>query len=522
MAEHGGGLWGGEQVAGLPGPEGLLAAPSLSIYSDAVAGSLAWRPVGLVVLADAGLLTATISQYGYHRDELYFRMLASHPAWGYVDQPPLTPMLAKAGIAVFGDNLWGLRVPAMLFALAAVALTALLAAELGGGTTAQALAALGVTSTFLLVCGHVLLTATPDLVVWLLVILFAARALLRRQPRWWLAAGLATGLGLYNKQLVALLLAGLAAGLLIAGPRRDLRSPWLWAGAAVALVVGLPNLIYQIVNHWPEATMARTIAGHKGHDDRVFFVPFQFILLGPPLAPIWITGLVRLLRDPAWRPVRAIAWAYPVVCAVVLVTGGQAYYTFGLLAFLYAAGCVVVARWASGRSARWAWTAAAVGVNAVTGVLIALPVIPARSLPPAIAQTNQTARDSIGWPTYVRQVADAFDGLPAADRANTIIFAGNYGEAGAVDKFGRAYGLPDVYSGQNELHRLGPPPDSATVVVEVSEGEDLARYFDNCGRVGTLDNRLGVDNEEQGAAITVCRGRHGSWRDFWPDLQHYD
>lgn len=485
-----------------------------------VTGRLAWRPVGLVVLADAALLGATLNGYGYHRDELYFRLLSAHPAWGYVDEPPLTPMLAKAGIAVFGDTLWGIRVPALLLALAAVALTALLAAELGGGATAQVLAAVGASSTFLFISGHVLLTSTADLVVWLLVMLFAARALLRQRPRWWLAAGLTTGLGLYNKQLVVLLLIGLAVGLLVAGPRRELRSPWLWAGVAIAVVVGLPNLIYQVANHWPEATMAHAIARNKGSDDRTFFVPFQLILLGPPLAPIWIAGLVRLLRDPAWRAVRALAWAYPAVCVIVLVTGGQGYYTFGLLLLLYAAGCVVVARRFSG--AMRAWTIAGLAVNVAVSAVIALPLIPLRSLPPAIATTNQTARDSVGWPTYVRQVADAYRALPPGDRAVAVLFAGNYGEAGALDRYGRAYGLPTVYSGQNELHRFGPPPDSATVVVEVNEGEDLAPYFDSCLKVGMLDNGLGIDNEEQGAGITVCRGRHGSWRDFWPDLQHYD
>jgi len=488
-----------------------------------VAPRLAWRPVGLVVLVDAGLFAATVNQYGYHRDELYFRLLASHPAWGYVDQPPLTPMLAKAGIALFGDNLWGLRVPALLFALAAVVVTALLAAELGGGPTAQALAAIGVSSTFLFIAGHVLLTATPDMVVWLLVVLFVARALLRSRPRWWLAAGLVTGLGLYNKQLVLLLLIGLAAGLLISGPRRELASPWLWAGVGIAVVVGSPNIVYQIVNHWPEFTMAKAIARNKGGDDRILFVPFQLVLLGALTVPIWIAGFVRLFRDPAWRPVRAIAWAYPVVCVIVLVTGGQMYYTFGLMAFGYAAGCVVVARWARGHAGRWGWVAAGLAVNVVVASVISLPLIPLGSLPGWIAQTNQTTRDSIGWPTYVRQVADVYRSLPADDRVDAVLFTGNYGEAGSLDRYGAQYGLPSVYSGQNELHRFGPPPDSATVAIEVSEGRpDLARYFDSCVRAGRLDNGVGVDNEEQDAAITVCRGRHGSWRDFWPDLQHYD
>jgi hypothetical protein len=493
-----------------------------------VAAPLAWRPVGLIVLADAALLAATVTQYGYHRDELYFRMLSAHPAWGYVDEPPLTPMLAKIGIAVFGDNLWGIRVPAALFALAAVVVIALLAAELGGRTGAQVMAAAGASSSsFLLISGHVLLTSTPDLLVWLLVILFAVRALLRGQPRWWLAAGLTTGLGLYNKQLIVLLLVGLAVGLLIAGPRRELRSPWLWAGVAIALVIGLPNLIYQIANHWPESKMAQAIARHKGHDDRTLLIPFQFLLLGPPLAPILITGFVRLLRDPAWRAIRALAWAYPVVLLIVFVTAGQQYYTLGLLAFLYAAGCVVLARVATRNgirhTGRIAWIAVAIAVNAVVSIAIALPVFPVRSLPPAIAAINQTARDSVGWPTYVRQIADAYHALPADEQAQAVLFTGNYGEAGALDRYGKEYSLPSVYSGQNELHRFGPPADSATVVVEVNEGDpQLAPYFDSCVKVGKLDDGVGVDNEEQGAAISVCRGRHGSWAGFWPDLQHYD
>lgn len=482
---------------------------------------VAWRAVGLVVLAVAIALASTINQYGYHRDELYFRMLSKHPAWGYVDQPPLTPMLAKVSIAIFGDSLWGLRIPAIACALVAVVLVALLARELGGGMAAQVLAAAGASSTFLLITGHVWLTATLDLVVWLLVILFAARALLRQQPRWWLAAGLTVGLGLYNKQLIVLLLIGLAVGLFISGPRRELRSGWLWAGAAIALVLGVPNLIYQIAHHWPEATMAKAIARDKGPDDRVNFIPFQLVMLGITVVPIWIAGFIRVLRDQEWRPVRALAWAYPVICVIVLITGGQVYYTFGLIAFLYAAGCVVTARWAADRPGRWALSAVAVGVTVVAGVLVSLPVYPVRSLPAFVASVNQTSRDAIGWPTYVSQVNDIYRALPEADRAGTVLYAGNYGEAGALDKFGPDYGLPDVYSGHNELHRLGPPPDSSTVVVEVNEGEDLAPYFDSCTKVGALDNKVGVDNEEQGAPITICRGRHGSWQAFWGKLQHY-
>src|SRR3954468_9300380 len=265
---------------------------------------VAWPPVAVVSGVMVALLAATIERYGYHRDELYFRVLAGHPAWGYVDQPPLTPMLAKLSIAVFGDHLWSIRIPSILCAVAILLLVVLLTREFDGGTGAQVLAAAGACCSLVLVAGHLLSTATVDLVVWLLVILFAVRALLRGQPRWWLAAGIGAGLGTYNKQLVVLLLIGLLAGLLIAGPRGELRSPWLWAGAGIALLLAVPNLLYQITHDWPQAKMAAAVSENKGSDDRITLLPFQLILLGPPLVPIWIAGWIGLFRAPRWRPVR--------------------------------------------------------------------------------------------------------------------------------------------------------------------------------------------------------------------------
>jgi 4-amino-4-deoxy-L-arabinose transferase-like glycosyltransferase len=484
---------------------------------------LAWLPVGTVAVALVALLVATINGYGYHRDELYFRVLAGHPAWGYADQPPLTPMLARLGIALFGDHLWSIRVWSILFAVTIVVLIALLAREFGGGAGAQTLAAVGSCSSLVLVGGHLLSTATLDLVVWMLVILFAARALLRGQPRWWLAAGVAVGLGLYNKQLVVLLLVGLLAGLLIAGPRDVLRSSWLWGGVAVALVLGAPNLVYQITHDWPQAKMAAAVSRDKGADDRTMLLPLQLFLFGPFLVPVWVAGWVRLFRAPAWRPVRAFAWAYPVVLVLVFISGGQPYYPFGLLLTLYTAGCVVAARWAAGRVARTALLVAALVLTVPVSVVVSLPVLPERSLPGAVTAVNGTIGDSIGWPAYVAQVAAVYQALPQADRVATVLVTGNYGEAGALDRYGSRYGLPSTYSGHNELYRFGPPPDSTRVAVVVGFG-DIARtgWFASCTPAGRLDNGVGVDNEEQGNTITVCRDPSEPWHRLWPRFQHYD
>jgi 4-amino-4-deoxy-L-arabinose transferase-like glycosyltransferase len=485
---------------------------------------MAWGPVGAVAGLLAALLVATSGGYGYHRDELYFRLLGEHPAWGYVDQPPATPMLARLATELFGDHLWALRLPGALAVAGAAVLTALLARDLGGGRGAQLLATAGAAGAFPLVSGHLLLTATLDLVLTAGILLCLFRALLR-DPRWWLGVGALTGLALYNKHLVVLTLVAVGAGLLLLGPRRVLWSRWLLAGIAVALVVGAPNLIHQVANDWPQAKMAEAIERDKGAESRATFAPLQVVLLGAFLVPVWVAGLVRLLRDRALRPARAIAVAYPVLCGLVLVAGGQPYYTLGLVLALYAAGCAPTARWAAGRAGRTAVLAAAVAVNAAVSAVVALPLVPVPTLAGTfIPDTNQGTSDQIGWPVYVRQIAEVYRGLPAADRERAAIVTANYGEAGALDRYGGQYGLPAVYSGHNELWYRGRPPEGVTVAVMVGFNESplLGRAFAACAPARDLDNGVDIPNEEQENDVRVCRGPTASWADLWPSFQHYD
>ena len=481
--------------------------------------AFAWRPVTIVTAIVVAALGATANEYGYHRDELYFRMLGAHPAWSYIDEPPMTPLLVRAATGVFGDSVWALRVPAIISAAATIVIVALIARELGGRGYAQTIAAIGATASFLLAAGHVMLTASPDMVVWTLTILFIARALLRHADRYWIYAGVAVGLGLYNKQLILLLLIGLAVGLLISGPRDVLTSRALWLGVAIAVVIALPTFIYQIVDHFPELKMSRAIAADKGPSDRIAYLPFQLAAV----VALWIYGFVGMFTVPAWRRVRALAWAYVVVSVIVLVTGGQMYYSFGLLAFFMAAAAVRLETWVVPSRVRQTWVVAALTVATLIWAVIALPLVPARSFGSTpIGAINQASRDSFGWPAYVQQVAAAYRTLSPADQAQTTVIAENYGEAGALDKFGGAYRLPHVYSAQNQLYLYGPPPASATIAVLVGyETTDVSNDFASCATVGRLDDKLGVDNEEQGNPITICRTPTQSWAALWPSLRHY-
>jgi hypothetical protein len=400
-------------------------------------------------------------------------------------------------------------------------LIALIAREVGGGPAAQTLAALAAAGGFPLIAGHVLATATIDLVVWPAVILGVMRALLRDEPRWWLVVGGIVGLALYNKHLIVLLLLALGLGLLLVGPRHVLRSPWLWGGVAIALVVGAPNLIYQVTHDWPQLAMAEALARNKGDDARVTFVPLQLLMLGPPVAAIWIAGLVKLLRDRALRPIRAIGVAYLVLCVVIPLIAGQPYYTLGLQLALWAVGAVATVNWLAGRASRRVLVVTAVVLNAAVAALIALPILPVPVLAHTpIPEINQVTRDQIGWPAYVRQVAEAYQRLSTEEATRAVVITGNYGEAGAIDRYGSRYGLTGVYSGQNELYHLGPPPESASVAILF--GFDPPRSFDSCELAARLDNGVGIDNEEQGRPVWICRGRRLPWRDLWPSLQHYD
>ena len=469
-------------------------------------------------------LTLTSGAYGYHRDELYFRML--EPDWGYLDQPPLTPLVVQAMGRLVADEVWAVRIPATVAAAAVVLVLVLLTRELSGGRPAQALCAWGAAfASIPLVFGHVALTSSFDLVVWPAVVLFVVRALLRADPRWWPAAGLVAGLGTYNKLLVVVLLAGIAVGLLAVGPRGVLLSPWVLGSCVLMLVVALPNLVYQATHGWPQLEMGAALAASNAAEVRGSMWWFLLVLLGPPLVPVWVAGGVALLRRPQWRPVRMLVPAFAVVLLQTLVGGTQPYYPVGLLVVLFAAGCVPVAD-AVARSPRWRRPAVVglVALNTVVSAVIALPLLPVGVLGDTpVPDLNQVARDQVGWPAYVGQVADVHRGLTAADAARAVVIATNYGEAGAVARYGPALGLPAVYSGHNALHDQAQPPVDAQVVVVVGDQLDTARrLFAECEVMARLDNGVGVDNEEEGQPVSVCRGPTDTWDVLWPAFRHLD
>lgn len=468
--------------------------------------------------AVAVVLLAFASGYGYHRDELYFLAAGERLGWAYPDQGPITPLIARAMSELSGESLTVLRLPSALAAGVVVLLTGLLARELGGGRRAELVAAAcAAVASIVLFTGHLLSTSTFDLLVWPAVSLIVVRAVRTGDDRLWPVAGVVLGVGLLNKPLPAFLAVGLLAGVAIAGPRRLLRNRSVWLGAAIAAAIWSPWIIWQAANGWPQIDVSRSIAAGASASSQPWWaiVPFQFLLVSPVLAPVWIAGLVRLFRDRALRDFRFLAWAWVVLAIVFMATGGKPYYLAGLLPVLVAAGAVAVDGWLErGRPRlRRGMLVAAVAVSAAVDLTIALPVLPADSADPVIAM-NADVGETIGWPELTQTVADVRQGLPDG---RVVILTRNYGEAGAIDRYGPALGLPRAYSGHNAYGDWGPPPDGSAPVIAV--GRNLAPHLRDCRVAARITNRAGVDNDEQGAPVMVCGGPRRPWSREWPALR---
>ncbi len=470
------------------------------------------------------VLAAMSRRYGYHRDELYFIVAGSHPAFGYPDQPPLVPLLCWAMNAIAPGSLLVLRAPSAVIAGATTLLAGLVAREVGGRAGAQVVAAAcTAVSGFALAVAHLVSTTTPDMLSTTLLGWLAIRAVFRDGGPSLLAAGIVVGLGVEAKPQVGLVAAVMAATLIVVGPRSPLRSRWTAAGAACAVALAAPYVIWQQRHGWPQLTVAHNIAGSQ-EGGRAGFVPFQLVMVSPLLAPVWVAGLLAPFRRHVWTRLRFVPIAYGVLAVLYLAGNGHAYYLASLYPVLLGIGAVPTAEWVA-RAGRRRWLlAAAIVLSAALNAIIALPVLPERDLQGSIVMALNSAQgEMVGWPRFTRTVATAWRRIPPGRRRHTAIFTANYGEAGAIDLLGPPLRLPHAYSGHNGFSEWGIPPaaDTSVLLVGVQNPASAAPYFDGCRALATVDNGVGLNNQEQGLPVMLCRPA-GRWRALWPHLRHYD
>jgi len=486
------------------------------------------------------LLLVVGARYGFHRDELYFLEASKHMAWGYVDQPPLSVALIWLTRHAIGESVFAVRILPAIASGATVLFTALLTRELGGGRFPQILAALCAGfAPLTLAGGHLAGPTAYDLFAWLVVSLLVVRILRTGNERLWLAVGLVTGIALLNKETILFLVGGLFLGLVFTRRARVLASPWLWGGAAIALAIWSPNLVWEFANGWPTIEMSRNLhAEHSGLSYSIQYVPLQLLILGFATAPVWLAGAWALWREERFRPYRAFAVAFAILFAMVgLLMADRPYYLGGLFFVMLAAGSIVTEdvvhrrrRFFSEKPPKrrrvWRSERAAIEfvvIAGIVGLFVSLPIVPASTLATVPLQNiNYNLGEMIGWPHMVAEIGAVYRSLPAAERPHAVIFTSNYGEAGAVDLYGPAVGLARAFSGHNSFWWWGRPPGDTTTVVAVGyDASYLRRYFTTVRPAGHLENGLGVADDEEDQPLDVATGPRAPWSVLWPEFRHY-
>jgi dolichyl-phosphate-mannose-protein mannosyltransferase len=486
--------------------------------------------------------TAVVSRYGIFRDELYYVACARHLAWGYVDHPPAIALLTRIELALFGQSVAALRVLPILAGAATVVLAGLVARELGGGRFAQVAAGLAVAiSPVYLFLFHILSMNAVEVLLWTVAAYVLVRLLGGADPRLWLLFGAVAGVGLETKHSMLLLGFGVFLGVLLSPARRLLASPWPWLGGLLAALLFAPNLLWEVRHGWPTLEFARNAeAGKNVHYSPLAFFGQQALQMQPWTLPLWLAGLLGLLFAPSLRRFRALGWAYLAIAAVLLVQASKPYYLAPAYPWLLAAGAVLLDRWTAerGRARPWLRGAALVllAVNGAITAPLTLPLLPEEAFIRYAARLGIKAEagerhemgvlpqhfaDMHGWPELAAETARVWSALPPAERARCGIFGQNYGEAGAIDYFGPALGLPHAISAHNSYYLWGPDGyDGSCLVVLGDDRSRLGQLFGDVQEAGRFDCRYCMPYED-GLAIHVCRRPKRTLAAIWPEIKSF-
>ena len=480
-------------------------------------------------------LFTSVRHYGYFRDELYYLDMARHLDWGYVDAAPLIAVYTKVAM-LMGGSLAALRILPALAGTALVALTILITRELGGGRYAQLLAGIIIllSPAFLIMDSLLTMNAFEPL-YWMGCIWVVARILRTGDSRLWLWFGVLAGLGLENKHSTLSFGFAVAVALLLTQYRREFARPWIWIAGAIALALFLPNVIWQIRHRFPTI---EDLANVRREGKNVILGPLAFVKeqvmdMHPILLPVWLAGLVWLLRDLRWR---VLGLTFSVFFILMEVAHAKNYYVFPIYPMVFAGGAVVIELWLAHRAA---WTREAVIAVVVLAGLPAIPMV-TWMLPPErlLAYQNaigfklskaevhqesllpQPVADQFGWPEMVSEVAAIYNSLPADERAKTGIWAGNYGEAGAINEFGPRYGLPTAWSRHQNHWYWGPPPQVYKNLIVIEWG--LEDVQENCTSFQAFEHYERFGMGEENTPMYLCRGVQFDIQKIWWHSHHWN
>jgi len=496
--------------------------------------------VGLAALRLV-LTLAFSGRYGYFRDELYYIACSDHLAFGYVDQPPLSIGLLAINRALFGDSLFALRLLPAIAGAVIVFLSGLIARKLGAGKFGQALTALAVfISPGLLSQSRYYSMNILDILFWTVAVYLALVIVKDDRPGLWPLFGVVVGLGLMNKYSIGFLVVGLVAGLLLTSSRKHLAKASFWIAAALAALIFLPHVLWEVRTGFPSLEFMRNASLYKNMPvSPLGFFLAQVMEVGFVQALLWLAGLGYFFFHQEGKKLRLFGWMFVVVFLIMIATRAKAYYLAPIYPILLAGGAVLIETLSVRAGRRWLRPVAVVLLVAGGALVVpfVIPVLPVESyityqnfmgLTPApeerheIGVLPQHYADMFGWEEMTAMVAKVYQSLSPEERAGCLIYVRNYGEAGAIDFFGEKYGLPKASCGHNNYWLWGPPDWDGKVAIIFGDSNDLeestkdvAPGFVTVEHVATFTHKY-VMPYENGRPIFVCRGAKGNIKDIWP------
>jgi hypothetical protein len=496
---------------------------------DAVRATIRRDPiVWIALLVLAVIYVFTASRYDIFRNELYFIACGRHPDFGYADLPPLVPLIAAA-TQLFGINVFLLRLPAIIAALALIPITAEFARTLGGGKAAAWMSAVAVAiAPGLLALSSTLGPSAFEPLGWTLCAWLFARGILRDERNAVLWAGVVAGITFQAKYGIAIWLVGLAIGIIATAARRILSWRQLWYGVAATIVIGAPSLIWQQVHGWPFLATIHYATEHRNlTGSPLRFEIGQIFAMNWLMAPLWITGVIAPAFYERLKPARFLSIAFVFTTAMIIYSHGKSYYLIPAYPTMFAVGAVACEE--LGRVLRAAWFAAAF-IMTLPILPVMLPILDPATLARYLDRTHLRPRpvevegigapltqlfsDELGWRDVEKQVANAYHALPPEDRSRAAIMAQDYGEAAAIDVYGREDGLPPAICGQLQYYFWGPRGYDGSVIIHVNGDPD--RWGEICAEskvVGGFGVPYAMHYEN--GPIILCRGLRRPLPEIW-------
>jgi 4-amino-4-deoxy-L-arabinose transferase-like glycosyltransferase len=479
------------------------------------------------------LLALVNGRYGFHRDELAFLDNSLHLDWGFVEYPPLVPAIARFSLGMFGQSLAGLRAFSALAIGMTFIISGWMARELGGKRWAQIITALSVAIAPIAFSHSSLFTyETFDYLWWVLTFYLVLRLLRTNNPRLWIGIGISLGLGMMTKYTIAFLALGIIGGVIFTPARRYLKSHWLWGGILTALIIFLPNMIWQGQHHFISLEFLKALHSEDIGDLGIgrtgsFLVGQFYICASISVIYFWITGFRYFLFSKEAGQYRMIGWMVIIPFILFLIGQGRFYYMAPVYPVLLAAGVTQIEIQTDELSAprkrsRRSWIYPALAIGGIASAGLTLPLATVNTWLWNVANgTNQELREEIGWPELVDTVAAIKAGLPPSEQSQVGILAGNYGEAAAIDLLGPARGLPEAISGVDTYGlRQDGKPIPPTVIVLGMTGKTTDTLFRSCSIAGKVTNRYGIANQESRdhPDIYLCRDPILPWTEFWKSI----